>query len=445
MWTSGVPRDRTALDRAAVNYSKDIRDSRLNGFVRISTEPVRALEEAVPKLPDVMGRLAVSRLIKPGLHTVGGVPGLALQVLKSGGRTWILRVMIGNRRREMGLGGYPGVTLAMAREAAREARDMIRRGTDPIEAAKEARAALKVTPTVGYTFRAAAEAYIASHEASWKNPKHRDQWTATLKNYAYPVMGKLDVAAIELPHVMRVLEPIWTKKTETAKRLRGRIEMVLDWATARGFRSGPNPARWRGHLDKLLAKPSKVHRITHHRALPIDEMASFMTQLRAAEGTGARALEFAILTAARSGEVRGATWKEIDLDARVWTISAARMKAAREHRAPLSKAAITVLNAMPAARPDAYVFKAAHGGRISDMTISAVLRRLKVDAVPHGFRSTFRDWAAERTNYPNEVAEMALAHAVGNKVEAAYRRGDLFEKRLAMMDEWADFCSQCSR
>nr|WP_307513159.1 site-specific integrase [Brevundimonas vesicularis] len=387
-----------------------------------------------------MGPLAVSRLRKPGLHAVGGVPGLALQVLKSGGRTWILRVMIGTRRREMGLGGYPGVTLAAAREAAREARDLIRKGIDPIEAAKKARAALLVTPTAGYTFRAAAEAYIAAHEASWKNPKHRDQWTATLKNYAYPVMGKLDVAAIELPHVMRVLEPIWNKKTETAKRLRGRIEMVLDWAGARGFRSGPNPARWRGHLDKLLAKPSKVHRITHHRALPIDEMAHFMTQLRSAEGTGARALEFAILTAARSGEVRGATWKEIDLDARVWTISAERMKAAREHRAPLSKAAVAVLSAMPSGRPDAYVFKAAHGGRISDMTISAVLRRLEVDAVPHGFRSTFRDWAAERTTYPNEVAEMALAHAVGNKVEAAYRRGDLFEKRLAMMDDWADFC-----
>lgn len=394
----------------------------------------------MPKLPDLMGPLAVSRLRKPGLHAVGGVPGLALQVLKSGGRTWILRVMIGTRRREMGLGGYPGVTLAAAREAAREARDLIRKGIDPIEAAKEARAALLVTPTAGYTFRAAAEAYIAAHEASWKNPKHRDQWTATLKNYAYPVMGKLDVAAIELPHVMRVLEPIWNKKTETAKRLRGRIEMVLDWAGARGFRSGSNPARWRGHLDKLLAKPSKVHRITHHRALPIDEMAQFMTQLRSAEGTGARALEFAILTAARSGEVRGATWKEIDLDARVWTISAERMKAAREHRAPLSKAAVAVLSAMPSGRPDAYVFKAAHGGRISDMTISAVLRRLEVDAVPHGFRSTFRDWAAERTTYPNEVAEMALAHAVGNKVEAAYRRGDLFEKRLAMMDDWADFC-----
>ena len=395
----------------------------------------------MPKLPEPMGPLAVSRLSRPGLHTVGGVPGLALQVLASGGRTWILRVVIGNRRREMGLGGYPGVTLAMAREAAREARDLVRRGIDPIEAAKEAREALKVTPTVTYTVQAAAEAYIAAHEASWKNAKHRDQWTATLKNYAYPVMGKLDVAAIELPHVMRVLEPIWLKKTETAKRLRGRIEMVLDWAGARGFREGPNPARWRGHLDKLLAKPSKVHRIVHHRALPIDEISAFMMRLRDAEGVGARALEFAILTAARSGEVRGATWKEIDLDARLWTISAERMKAAREHRAPLSEAAVAVLKAMPRGRPDSYVFRAAHGGRLSDMTISAVLRRLDVDAVPHGFRSTFRDWVAERTAYPNEVAEMALAHAVGNKVEAAYRRGDLFEKRLAMMNDWAEFCS----
>nr|WP_235599188.1 site-specific integrase [Brevundimonas naejangsanensis] len=350
-------------------------------------------------------------------------------------------MVIGNRRREMGLGGYPGVTLAMAREAAREARDLVRRGIDPIEAAKEAREALKVTPTVTYTFQAAAEAYIAAHEASWKNAKHRDQWTATLKNYAYPVMGKLDVAAIELPHVMRVLEPIWLKKTETAKRLRGRIEMVLDWAGARGFREGPNPARWRGHLDKLLAKPSKVHKIVHHRALPIDEISAFMIRLRDAEGVGARALEFAILTAARSGEVRGATWKEIDLDARLWTISAERMKAAREHRAPLSEAAVAVLKAMPRGRPDSYVFRAAHGGRLSDMTISAVLRRLDVDAVPHGFRSTFRDWVAERTAYPNEVAEMALAHAVGSKVEAAYRRGDLFEKRLAMMNDWAEFCS----
>lgn len=395
----------------------------------------------MPRLTEPLGPLAVSRLNRPGLHAVGGVPGLALQVLPSGGRTWILRTIIGNRRREMGLGGYPGVTLAMAREAAREARELIRRGIDPIEAAKEAREALKVTPTVAFTFRAAAEAYIAAHEASWKNPKHRDQWTATLKNYAYPVMGHLDVAAIELQHVMRVLEPIWIKKTETAKRLRGRIEMVLDWAGARGFREGPNPARWRGHLDKLLAKPSKVRRIVHHRALPIDEISTFMIRLRDADGVGARALEFAILTAARSGEVRGATWKEIDLNARLWTISAERMKAAREHRAPLSDAAVAVLKAMPPGRPDSYVFRATHGGRLSDMTISAVLRRLDVDAVPHGFRSTFRDWVAERTAYPNEVAEMALAHAVGNKVEAAYRRGDLFEKRLAMMNDWGRFCA----
>ncbi len=399
----------------------------------------------MPRLQEPLGPLAVSRLIKPGLHAVGGVPGLALQVLPSGGRTWILRAVIGGRRREMGLGGYPGVTLARARESAREARDLIRRGIDPIEAAKAAREALKATPTVAYTFRAAAEAYIAAHAASWRNPKHRDQWTATLKNYAYPVMGKLDVSAIELPHVMRVLEPIWIEKTETAKRLRGRIEMVLDWAGARGFRSGPNPARWRGHLDKLLAKPSKVRRIVHHRALPIDGISAFMTRLRAADGVGARALEFAILTAARSGEVRGATWQEIDLDARLWTISAERMKGAREHRAPLSDAAVAVLRAMPQERPESYVFKAAHGGRLSDMTISAVLRRLDVDAVPHGFRSTFRDWVAERTSYPNEVAEMALAHAVGNKVEAAYRRGDLFEKRLAMMNDWGRFCAGGTR
>lgn len=396
----------------------------------------------MPRLTEPLGPLSVSRLSKPGLHAVGGVPGLALQVLPSGGRTWILRTIIGNRRREMGLGGYPAVTLAMAREAAREARELIRRGIDPIEAARETREALKVTPTVAYTFKAAAEAYIAAHEASWKNPKHRDQWTATLKNYAYPVMGMLDVAAIELSHVMRVLEPIWIKKTETAKRLRGRIEMVLDWAGARGFREGPNPARWRGHLDKLLAKPSKVHRIVHHRALPIDEISAFMIRLRDADGVGARALEFAILTAARSGEVRGATWREIDLDARLWTISAERMKAAREHRAPLSDAAVAVLKAMPPGRPDSYLFRAVHGGRLSDMTISSVLRRLDVDAVPHGFRSTFRDWVAERTAYPNEVAEMALAHAVGNKVEAAYRRGDLFEKRLAMMNDWAEFCAR---
>lgn len=372
---------------------------------------------------------------------VGGVAGLALQVLPSGGRTWILRATIGNRRREMGLGGFPDVTLARAREAAREARDAIRRGIDPIEAGRDARRALKEKPLASMTFRSAAEAYISSHEASWKNAKHRSQWTATLDLYAYPVLGELDVSRIELPQILQVLEPIWTTKTETAKRLRGRLEMILDWATAREFRSGPNPARWRGHLDKLLAKPSKVRRIVHHRALPVDEMPAFMRRLRAAAGAGARGLEFAILTAARSGEVRGATWSEIDLRQRLWTIDGARMKAGREHRVPLSDAAAKVLEALPKGSADDPVFVASLGGRLSDMTIAAVLRRLKVDAVPHGFRSTFRDWAAERTHYPNEVAEMALAHAVGNKVEAAYRRGDLFEKRISMMRDWADFCA----
>lgn len=395
----------------------------------------------MPRKARELGPLAVSRLTQPGLHMVGGVAGLALQVLPSGGRSWILRATIGNRRREMGLGGFPDVTLARARDAAREARDAIRRGIDPIEAGRGARRALKEKPLVAMTFRSAAEAYIAAHEASWKNAKHRSQWTATLDLYAYPVLGELDVSKIESPQILKVLEPIWTTRTETANRLRGRLEMILAWATARELRSGPNPARWRGHLDKLLAKPSKIRQVVHHRALAVDEMPSFMRRLRAAEGAGARALEFAILTAARSGEVRGATWSEIDLRQKVWTIDGARMKAGREHRVPLSDAATNVLKTLPKGGANDPVFVASRGGALSDMTVAAVLRRLKVDAVPHGFRSTFRDWAAERTTYPNEVAEMALAHTVSNKVEAAYRRGDLLEKRIGVMQDWAHFCA----
>lgn len=394
----------------------------------------------MPRKARELGPLAVSRLTQPGLHMVGGVSGLGLQVLPSGGRSWILRATIGHRRREMGLGGYPDVTLARAREAARAARDAIRQGNDPIEIGQNARRALKQKSLASMSFRSAADAYITSHEAGWKNAKHREQWTATLGKYAFPVLGDVDVSLIGLPHVLRVLEPIWLTKTETANRLRGRLEMVLDWAAARGLRTGPNPARWRGHLDKLLAKPSKVRRTVHHRALPVDAMAAFMQALRANAGVGARALEFAILTAARSGEVRGATWSEIDLVNRVWQIEGSRMKAGREHRVPLSEAALKILTDLPQGRPGDRVFRAALGGSLSDMTLSAVLRRMEVDAVPHGFRSTFRDWAAERTLYPNEVAEMALAHTVGDKVEAAYRRGDLFEKRVRLMHDWAAFC-----
>jgi integrase len=386
--------------------------------------------------------MAVRKLTSDGLHFVGGVSGLALHITKSGARSWILRVMVGGKRREMGLGAYPSVTLAQAREQAREARALIRRGIDPIEQQRAAQSALNAAVASALTFRQCAERYIAAHEASWKNAKHGQQWTNTLTQYAYPVMGKLLVRDVGLAHVLQVLEPIWATKNETASRLRGRIELVLDWATARQLREGLNPARWRGHLDKLLPRPSKIAKTEHHPALPVDGVAAFMARLRAAHGMGARALEFAILTAARSGEARGADWSEIDLKAGVWTVPGSRMKAGREHRVPLSDTAVALLNALPRLDGVDLVFPAPRGGQLSDMTLSAVLRRMKVPAVPHGFRSTFRDWAAERTNYPRDVAEMALAHAIGDKVEAAYRRGDLFEKRRRMMTEWAAFLAR---
>jgi integrase len=387
-----------------------------------------------------LGPLAVSKLSAPGLHFVGGVSGLALQVLPTGGRTWVLRAMMGGKRRDMGLGGFPDVPLADARTAARNARELIRAGRDPIEEARAAISARRASRAKDVTFKEAATAYIAAHEATWRNAKHANQWKSTLTTYAYPRIGDLLVRDVELSHVLSILEPIWADKTETATRLRGRIEQVLDWATARGHREGLNPARWRGHLDKLLARPSKVAKVTHRAALPLSEVGAFLSDLRSVEGMGARALEFAILTAARSGEVRGATWAEIDLNAGVWTVPGDRMKAGREHRVPLSAPALKLLKALPQMTGLDLVFPAARGGALSDMTMTAVLRRMKVAAVPHGFRSTFRDWASERTNYPRDAAEMALAHTIGDKVEAAYRRGDLFEKRRRMMSDWAAFC-----
>jgi integrase len=392
-----------------------------------------------------MTALELKSKTAPGLYFVGGVSGLALQVLPSGGRSWVLRMMIGSKRRDMGLGGFPDVTLAGAREAARAAREKVRQGIDPIEEGRAARSTLKATQAGALTFKQCAEKYMAAHEAGWKNIKHGQQWRNTLENYAIPVMGSLLVRDVGLSHVLEVLEPIWKTKTETASRLRGRIEQVLDWATARNYRDGQNPARWRGHLDKLLAAPGKVAKVEHHEALPAGDMGAFMLRLRAAEGMGARALEFVILTATRSGEVRGATWAEIDRDAKVWTVPAARMKAGKEHRVPLSDAALALIDkvaAMPRLAGTEYVFQAPRGGVLSDMTLTAVLRRMEVPAVPHGFRSTFRDWAGERTTYPNEVCEMALAHAIGSKVEAAYRRGDMFDRRRAMMADWASFIAK---
>ena len=397
----------------------------------------------MPRRATELSALAVSKITEPGMHYVGGVPGLALQVLPSGARTWILRAMVGGKRREMGLGGYSqsGMTLAKAREAALEARGKIKQGIDPIEQAKAARSQLAAALSSALTFKQAAEKYIETHEAGWKNEKHGQQWRNTLATYAYPHFGALSVRDVALPHVMAALEPIWRTKTETASRVRNRIELVLDWATARNLRDDSNPARWRGHLDKLLPKPSKVAKVEHHRAISLDAIGAFMQRLRAMEGTGARALEFGILTAARSGEVRGALWSEIDLEAASWIIPASRMKAKKDHRVPLSPPAVKLLKALPRFDGD-LVFPAPRGGQLSSSTLLAVMQRMEVDAVPHGFRSTFRDWASERTNYPHEMAEMALAHTIDDKTEAAYRRGDLYLKRCQMMKDWAAFIAK---
>jgi integrase len=387
--------------------------------------------------------LAIKQLTKPGLHFVGGVAGLGLQVLPTGGRSWVLRVMIGDKRRNLGLGGFPDVTLTGAREAARQAREKIKVGIDPIAEKRAARSALSAARDKALTFQAAAEAYIAAHEAGWRNAKHREQWAHSLASFAFPKIGHLLVQDVQLSHVMAILEPIWLEKTETATRLRGRIEQVLDWATARGYRDGLNPARWRGHLDKLLAAPAKIAKVKHYAALPYAEMAGFMKRLRTMEGMGARCLEFTILCATRNGEARLSVWSEIDMEAAVWVIPGDRMKMGKEHRVPLSDAALSLLRALPRMAGTDLVFPASRGGPMSDMTLVAVLRRMEgVNAVVHGFRSSFRDWASETTNYPHNVAEMALAHAIGNKVEAAYRRGDLFEKRKLMMQDWAAFCAK---
>ena len=389
-----------------------------------------------------LSAFSVAQLTTPGMHFVGEVPGLALQVLPTGGRTWVLRIVIGDKRRDMGLGGFPGVTLAGARDAARIARAKVKQGIDPIEEARANQSALRASLAAAVSFEDCASRYIEAHSASWKDAKSSQQWRNTLATYAYPVMGSLLVRDVAMAHVLDVLEPIWHIKTETATRLRGRIESVLDWATVRGYRDGLNPARWKGHLDKVLPAADKVSKTKHHPALPVADVGAFITELRMLQGTGARALEFAILTAARSGEVRGATWDEFDFDGAVWTVPAERMKMKKAHRVPLSPAALALLKALPKMADSPYAFAAPRGGMLSGMTLTAVVRRLNAPAVPHGFRSSFRDWASERTNYARDAAEMALAHAIGDKVEAAYRRGDLFNKRVRMMADWASFCAK---
>lgn len=394
----------------------------------------------MPKKAKDLSAVEVGRLKVPGLHFVGGVPGLALQVAPGGARTWVLRFSIAGKRRDMGLGGFPEISLAGARERAREARAKANQGIDPILHRQEARSALRASAAAAKTFAECVTAYVDAKSAEWRSPKHRQQWSNTLEQYAIPVIGPLLVRDVTLAHVLKILEPIWTTKTETASRLRGRIESVLNWATVRGYRSGENPARWRGHLDKLLPAPKKVAKVEHHAALDVNAVPGFMAALREQKGLGAKALEFLVLTAARSGEVRGATWDEIDLDNAVWTIPGERMKAGREHRVPLSPPALKLLHALPRIEGTSLLFPSTKNTPLSDMTLSGVLRRMGIEAVPHGFRSTFKDWASERTGYPGEMSEMALAHTVSNKVEAAYRRGDMFVKRRRMMNDWAKFC-----
>lgn len=393
----------------------------------------------MPKIAKELSALQVSRLLDEGHHAVGGVTGLYLYVTSTGARSWVLRIKVGKNRRHMGLGALPTITLAMAREQARVARNEFRAGLDPIAVRRETVSKLIAEHLNVVTFESAASAYIDAHGDTWKNPKHRAQWSSTLTTYAFPVIGGLRTAHVTQAHVLAVLEPIWKTKNETAARLRGRIEAVLDWATVRGYREGENPARWKGRLDKLLPAPGKIQKTVHRKALPIDVVPQFMRDLNHKEGLAARALEFVVLTAARSGEVRGATWSEIDLDAAVWVVPGDRMKAGREHRVPLCAQAVELLKKMPRFVENEHVFPSPRGKVLSDMALLAVMRRMEVDAVPHGFRSTFRDWVGERTDYPRELAEQALAHTLESKVEAAYRRGDALEKRRAMMQKWSDF------
>jgi integrase len=395
--------------------------------------------------------LRVEKEKKPGLHADGN--GLYLRVTAEGAKSWVYRFMLNGTARSMGLGPVSLYGLQEAREKAHGARKLRHEGVDPIENRRGKAMQDRLEAAKAMTFSECAENYIKSHRAGWRNAKHAAQWEATLATYALPIIGALPVQAIDTALVMRVMEqevdgaPFWTARPETASRLRGRIEAILDWAKTRNYREGENPARWKGHLDNQLPARGKVRKVVHHAALPYADLATFMVALRKQDGIAARALEFAILTAARTNEVLGARWSEINIAARMWTVPATRMKAAKEHRVPLSESAIAILDDMQkvsSGDDGGFVFPGLKRGRpLSNMALLMTLRRMKRDDLTaHGFRSTFKDWATERTNFPSEAAELALAHTVPDKVEAAYRRGDLFERRRRMMQAWADFCAK---
>jgi integrase len=376
-----------------------------------------------------------------GMHADGG--GLYLHVNGKGAKSWIFRYMMQGKAYEMGLGSHHTVDLHEARRRALARRLDVLDGKNPIEDRRLAQRQAELERAKTTTFADCARQYITAHRAGWRSPKSLAAWEGTLASFVYPIFGNVQVGAVDVALVTKALRPIWDTKPETANRVRGRIEAILDFATVHHWREGDNPARWRGNLDKTLPNKTKVRAVEHHPALAFGELPAFVEVLRQENGTAAQALEFAILTSARTGEVIGAQRREIDLTARLWTIPGSRMKGGREHRVPLSDAALAVIAAVPLAEPDAFLFPGGKPRRpLSNMAMLQLLKRMKRDDLTvHGFRSTFRDWAAERTGFQNEVIEMALAHAVGDKVEAAYRRGDLFDKRRRLMDAWAGYCT----
>jgi integrase len=391
-------------------------------------------------------RLAATSIntLPTGMHNDGH--GLYLRVSDTGTRSWIYRFSLGGKTRDMGLGSKDVVSLAAARKRADELRELRQRGIDPITHQHASVAAARVAQAKSISFREAAERYIASHEAKWTR-KHHGVWIGTLENHAFPILGPLPVSVIDTELVMKVLEPLWREKTETGSRVRGRIEAILDWARVAGLRDGPNPAAWKGHLSHMLPRRSEVREVEHHEALDYRELPAFMARLRTESSINARLLEFIILTAVRLGEARGATWNEVDLAAATWTIPRERMKMARPHRVPLSTDAVALLRDLLAIRRSDAVFAGRDYGRTAGATATRALacqiagERITI----HGFRSSFRDWSAEQTDFPREVAEMALAHSVSSEVEAAYRRGDLLEKRRALMQEWANYCARAAQ
>jgi integrase len=395
--------------------------------------------------PGKLTAVAVSKKTKRGRYADGG--GLYLQVSEWGTKAWVFRYMVDGKSRTMGLGDLSTFTLKEARERARAQRQLIADGIDPLGEREKKKTAAKLEAAKAISFEDAAEKYIKAHAPGWKNAKHSEQWRNTLATYAYPVFNGIPVSAIDTTLVLNVVEPIWTKKSETASRVRGRIEAVLDWAAARGYRDGENPARWKGHLSKLLPAKTKVTKVRHQPALPYVELPEFMTALRPNGSVSAQALEFTILCATRTSETILATWSEFDLDAMIWTIPGERTKSGRLHRVPLSERAVELLKSIPHETGSKYVFPGARRGMpLSNMAMLELLRGMKGNGLTvHGFRSSFRDWCAEQTNFPREIAEAALGHVLSDKTEAAYQRGDLLEKRRKLMTAWSSYCGKGSK